>query len=71
MINKLVMVSSPNTKVVEPIHIENVLIIKVPSEAQCIIANVDCEEINWENGKLTRIGDIDKLNNIDWRETNE
>lgn len=56
MITKIVMISSPYTKSVETIKVENVCIIKMPSDAQSIIANVDCEDINWQNGELTKIG---------------
>lgn len=55
MINKIVIISSPYTKTVEHIHIDNVIIIKIPTEARSLIANVDCEELSWENGMVNKI----------------
>lgn len=50
MINKIVFISTPYSRTIRHIKTDNVLIIEVPKEAQSSLADVDCEDLNFEDG---------------------
>ena len=55
MINKIVIISTPHSIGIANEKVDNVLIIKMPSDAKSVTLNVECDDFAFENGVVSQL----------------